>query len=281
MNTLLKKLFCHATDELDVDWPSLVADQACTYLGRTCLKVRKSQPDVAIGSCVVAQSARNAAPVVVCPYRFLERGQIFLDCLHLLTIHEPGNELHRVPEIEIPGGNVDYFLVSVRSGEVVDFVGVELQAVDTTGSVWPARQQFLQEGELPTHDAASARHQFGINWKMTAKTTLVQLHHKVQTFEHLGKHLVLVLQDSLMNYMRGTFNFEHIHDARLGHSLHFHQYALEQQQQMYRLMLSGRYGTDARGIAQALDLQMDANVELDVITAQVQRKLSAKTRLTL
>lgn len=32
---------------------------------------------------------------------------------------------------------------------------------------------------------------------MTAKTTLVQMHHKIQTFEHVNKRLVLVTQDGL------------------------------------------------------------------------------------
>jgi hypothetical protein len=48
---------------------------------------------------------------VICPYRFLERRVIFADCLGLIR-HEAGDELHVVPEISIPGGSVDYFLVS-------------------------------------------------------------------------------------------------------------------------------------------------------------------------
>ena len=58
-----------------------------------------------------------------------------MDCLQLLTLHEPGNELHVVSEINLPGGSVDYFLVSAARGKVRDFVGVELQALDTTGTV--------------------------------------------------------------------------------------------------------------------------------------------------
>src|SRR5436190_37671 len=33
------------------------------------------------------------------PNRLLERKQVFTDCLHLLTTHEPGNEIHVVPEV--------------------------------------------------------------------------------------------------------------------------------------------------------------------------------------
>lgn len=41
-----------------------------------------------------------------------------------------------------------------------------------------------------------------MNWKMTAKTILVQLHHKIDTFESISKHLVLVVQDYLLDYMK-------------------------------------------------------------------------------
>lgn len=85
--------------------------------------------------------------MVICPFRLLERRKIFVDCLHLLS-HEPGHELHVVPEVAVPGGSVDYFLTSVDAGKVVDFVGVELQTMDTTGSVWPAREKWSLHPQL-------------------------------------------------------------------------------------------------------------------------------------
>ena len=38
--------------------------------------------------------------------------------------------------------------------------------------------------QVKPKDADSTK-KFGINWKMTSKTILVQLHHKISTFEHL------------------------------------------------------------------------------------------------
>ena len=76
-------------------------------------------------------------PVMICPFRLLERSQVFMDCVHLLTLHEPGNELRIVPEVAVPGGSIDYCLVSVRRGKPRDFVGIELQTMDSTGTVWP------------------------------------------------------------------------------------------------------------------------------------------------
>jgi hypothetical protein len=113
------------------------------YLNKKCYKIRKSDPDIAIGSCTVLYG-RELEPVIICPTRLIERRQIFTDCFHLLTTHEPGNELHIVSEVSIPGGSVDYFLVSAKDGKVKDFVGIELQTLDTTGTVWPERQRLLQ-----------------------------------------------------------------------------------------------------------------------------------------
>jgi hypothetical protein len=93
----------------------------------------------------------------------LERKQIFIDCLHLLTTHEPGNELHIVSEISVPGGSVDYFLVSVHDRKVKDFVGIELQTLDTTGTVWPFRQRFLKAKGMEVHpNDSESKRSFGM-----------------------------------------------------------------------------------------------------------------------
>ena len=129
------ELFGESTTKA-VDWRKVVERQQCPFLERRCMKVRKSAPEISIGTCSVSHR-RGKRPMVICPFRLLERNKVFVDCLHLLA-HEPGHDLHVVPEVAVPGGYVDYFLTSVDVDKVVDFVGVELQAMDTTGSVWPA-----------------------------------------------------------------------------------------------------------------------------------------------
>lgn len=44
-----------------------------------------------------------------------------------------------------------------------------------------------------------------MNRKATAKTTFVQRHHKVRTFENLSRHLVLVVQNVLMDCVGRAF----------------------------------------------------------------------------
>jgi hypothetical protein len=221
--------------------------------------------------------------VMICPFRLLERNQIFLDCIHLLTLHEPGNELHIVPELNVPGGSIDYCLVSVRAGKPVDFVGIELQTLDTTGTLRPERQRFAHQHRVSVKDSdRTSTKPFGLNWKMTAKTILVQLHHKIQTFEHVSKHLVLVAQDYLIAYMKKEFTFDHLEAARLGDPMHFHSYSLDENEDgSLRLQLGERLSTDGEGIAKCLGLQGEANVELEEILKQLEAKISARTLMSM
>jgi len=283
MRNKVAELFGHAAKvDSALNWAEVVSGQQCPYLGRKCWKTRKSRPEISIGTCTV-RYGREDESVIICPTRLLERRQVFTDCLHLLTLHEPGNELHVVGEISIPGGNVDYFLLSAKARKVMDFVGIEFQTLDTTGTVWPERQRFLALAgvKVPKKDVENPK-TFGMNWKMTAKTILVQLHHKIETFEHIHKHLVLVVQDRLLEYMRREFSFKHLEStARLGDPMHIHGYGLAPDDIDLCLVLRERVSTDAAGIATCLGLQASANVELEMIIKVLESKISDKTLMRL
>jgi Restriction endonuclease NotI len=273
------ELFGQSVAKSGVNWQEVVTGQQCVYANKKCYKIRKSDPDTAIGSCTVLYG-RELEPVIICPTRLIERRQIFTDCFHLLTTHEPGNELHIVSEVSIPGGSVDYFLVSAKDGKVKDFVGIELQTLDTTGTVWPERQRLLKALGVPRgDDSEDSNKSFGMNWKMTAKTILVQMHHKIHTFEHVNKKLVLVVQDKLLNYMSREFKFDHLRNpASIGDSMHFHAYRMNvQADKSYKLTMQSRLSTDADGIGLCLGLQAEARVELEQIIQALQAKISAST----
>lgn len=67
---------------------------------------------------------------------------------------------------------------------------------------------------------------------MTAKTILVQLHHKVQTFERINKHIVLAVQDVFMEYVQREFSFGHIQQANSRDPMQIHTYRLDQENLM-------------------------------------------------
>lgn len=276
------ELFGHSAVEPGQNWKAIVKKQQCPFLGKRCYKVRKSDPSISIGTCTVLYG-RSAEPIMICPTRLIDRRQIFVDCIHLLSLHEPGNELHIVSEVSIPGGTVDYFLVSARNGKARHFIGIELQTLDTTGTVWPERQRLLKQLGVKRADVAEKSDKpFGMNWKMTAKTILVQMHHKIQTFEHVNKKLVLVTQDVLLDYMTNEFSFAHLSNPpRSGDPMHFHAYRMAQQEdKTYKLTLEKLLSTDAAGIATCLGLQAEARVELEEMVAALEAKISSQTAFT-
>ena len=264
-----------------LSWDEVVRDQQCPFLSRKCVKVRKSQPDIAIGTCAV-RYGRRLQPLVICPHRLVQNSTVFVDCIHLLTRHRPGNQFHLLPEMRIPGGSVDYFLVSTHNRRVSDFVAIELQALDTTGTVWPERQRFVRSAGVDTVDSEHlSNKRFGINWKMTAKTILVQLHHKVESLESINKHLVLVVQDAFLEYIQSEFEFDHVQSASPDDTLQFHAYEFETTSSGNRLQLAERLSTDSKGVEKGLGLQTSPNVELDDIVSAIERRLSDDTVLNV
>lgn len=134
---------------------------------------------------------------------------------------------------------------------------------------------------MDADDVASDKN-FGMNWKMTSKTALIQLHHEIETLESINKHLVLVLQDHLMEYMQREFRFDHLENARLGNSMHIHTYELTQAKRgSFRIALASRYSTDADGIALSLGLGVSPKVELQEIIAILEQEISEDTLLRL
>jgi len=262
-----------------LDFKGAMESQICPYTQRVCTKMRKSDPGIKIGTCSVRYQGQD---IIICPFRLLEHNQIFIDCLHLLTMHEPGNELYLVPEVQIPGGHVDYFLVSAKDRKVKDFIGIELQTMDTTGTVWPERQKFLNEQGIEVDQTdLHGKKPFGMNWKMTLKTILVQMHHKSETFEHLNKHLVLIIQKPLYEHMRSDFNFDGIEGVRLGDPIHIHSYNFEQTGSRLCLSLHTRVSTDSAGIANCLGLNAESKVEMQDLIRILEPKLIEANRLRI
>jgi len=278
------ELYTHAAEEglSSEQWWEILTSERCRYLDKKCDKIRKSRPDLSIGTCIVGF---KGCPTIICPHRFLQRRQIFIDALHLLKNHVPGNQLHVVPEIEVPGGSVDYFVASTSRDGVKDYVAVEIQTLDTTGTVWPSRQQFVSdilgipvvEGSLPESGRS-----YGMNWKMTAKTILVQIHHKLETLELLNKKMVLVLQDVFYEYLIREFSASNLREADLGDAAHFHVYSVGKEGNgAFSIELAARQSTTTIGIEQMLGLRRSAHIPEEDLLARIQAKISDTTLLKI
>jgi len=251
------------------DWEKILTKQHCPFLSRRCLKQRKSDPKQTIGACTVGYQGK---PLIICPKRFLEGQQIFLDSAKLLTARDA--QFFVVPEVTMPGGSVDYFLVAVFEDQVVDYLGLEIQSLDTTGSgsIWNARED-LYSGNL------QQKYQYGINWKMSAKTILIQMYHKSGSFESLGKKLVLVLQQQFWDYVSRQFQTAHFHDAKAEDSVHVHIYTCIELDREFRLVLLDRKSTNTSGVEYMLRLGTGAGISEQEVIERIKAKLPGAIQL--
>jgi hypothetical protein len=156
----------------------------------------------------------------------------------------------------------------MRGDQVVDYLGLEIQSLDTTGSggIWNARED-LYGGNL------QEQYPYGINWKMSAKTILVQMHHKAESFEALGKKLVLVLQQPFFDYVSREFQATHLQTARPEDSVHFHVYDCVELNRKVRLRLLDRKSTNVLGIERMLKLGKGAGISEQEVIRRIKAKL--------
>ena len=241
---------------------AIMAEQ-CPFIDARCIKQRKSDSSQTIGTCIAGY---QGVPLIICPKRFLQGHQIFLDCIRFL----PRNGRYFVvPEVAVPGGNVDYFLVAQsETGDILDYVGIEIQSLDTTatGGLWEARVDAVK-------DTLKDNYNFGINWKMSAKTILIQMAHKAPTFEALGKKLVLVVQTEFMTYMEREFRSGHLRSADSTDAVQFHSYDCVYLGNALSIVQGTAKSTSAQGVDQMLGLGKENLIAEEVMIAALKAKM--------
>src|SRR5947209_13416994 len=113
MSNSILELFTISTKSQEVAWEQIVNKQYCSYLDKRCVKVRKSRPEISIGTCSVRHGGKNPKEIVICTHRFLEKNQIFMDCREILTRYQKGNETDKHSAESIPSRNISYHSASV------------------------------------------------------------------------------------------------------------------------------------------------------------------------
>lgn len=251
------------TDPVSSGLRSGLQREECPFLHRRCIKQRKSDNKQTIGACIVGY--KNQSSLVICPHRFLQSHTIFLDCISLL---EAKGRYFVVPEIAIPGGSVDYFLLVKRGGEIVDYLGIEIQSLDTTGSggIWSARED-VRQGRL------SKSYSYGINWKMSAKTILIQMSHKAGTFEDLGKKLVLVVQDEFLEYIKRNFAAGHLRRADDSDPVRIHGYECVAFGDALSITQKRAMSTSASGVDKMLKLGASHSVSDEEMKKKIESRM--------
>lgn len=279
--TKVSELFGYSVEE-EKDWALLVREQQCPYTESKCSKTRKGDSSFSIGTCTMKYGDND---VMICPTRLLQNNTVFNDITRLI---EPNDRHHRyyiTSEVRIAGGNVDYFLVSKSiEGEILDFVGIEFQTLDTTGTVMPERERFLaSKGSHHNPNEILKRATFGMNWKMTAKTILVQILHKIKTFDDINKKLVLVVQDPLLAYMETEFDFSSFSTSpSLDNNFYIFSYSLNENENCGKeLNLSKITSTNKVGVEKSMSRLDQTIVEEKTILDALIRKMNNGDSRTL
>lgn len=164
----------------------------CPFLGTKCTKSGKlsSEP------YPVCSVRRNDVRICVCPKRFHQ-----VDFLKDVIKHCWSSKLPLSPkiarEVTMTGfGTVDYVIADVGEDSTIsEFLSVELQAVDTTGTVSDAYQA-LRSGEQ-----MDGKVPYGINWGNVYKRYVTQLIRKGYFHHHWKSKIVAVMQDVVYQYV--------------------------------------------------------------------------------
>lgn len=184
------ELFGYAPEDTSAHAAGVRASSNCPFVGGRCIKQFKS--GLVSGACTLKPT--NSEPVICCPNRmYAEDYKVLLDVA--LDAFGTGMRLCRAPshaagdgrdvvvfgkhwgkELRLPsrlsGGGyfVDWILARLdATRSLAEFVAIELQTMDTTGSYEAQVHRFLRTGtELPDK-------QSNINWENVSKRILPQI----------------------------------------------------------------------------------------------------------
>lgn len=180
-------------------------DFLCPFIRSRCTKRSTQLPEEPYPICSLWRGRDNAPDrdlIFVCPKRFYA-----VDFLTDVVKHcwpgEPPKNPQVAPEVKMSGfGNVDFVIADVKpDGEIEQFLSVELQAIDITGSVFKAYQALKNNEDLET------RPTYGFNWDNVYKRYITQLIRKGYFHHHWKSKIVAVIPDQVYQYITERADF--------------------------------------------------------------------------
>lgn len=218
----------------------------CPFLHTTCIKRSTLLPGQSYPVCTIR--TRREGYVCVCPQRF--KGVDFLgDVVDRCWPGKPPKNPQIAPEVTMKGfGNVDFVIADLRpDGKIDQFLSVELQAIDITGSVMKAYAALLKRHDLQKKPT------YGLNWDNVYKRFVTQLIRKGYFHHHWGTKIVAVIQDVVYDYIRKRFEFMCSSDVKSGTTnIIFVTYKYEHARGRQRLVLDKVEGTSHSNLQQAV-----------------------------
>jgi hypothetical protein len=183
-----------------------ITDFLCPHVDRRCPKrstANKTEPYPVCSLYKIGRSKNldTTKPICVCPKRFYEADFLKDVVTHCWPGTPPAKPLI-ANEVKMKGfGNVDFVIADEAGGKIRQFLSVELQAIDITGSARDAYQALRAGKQL------QKRPTYNFNWDNVYKRYITQLIRKGYFHHHWGTKIVAVIQDEVYNYICEKFHF--------------------------------------------------------------------------
>lgn len=251
------------------------ADFECPFIKSRCPKRSTQLPDEPYPVCTLwRRSTGDPDPgrdlIFVCPKRFYAVDFLTEVIEHCWPGEKPKNP-RVAPEVKMAGfGNVDFVIADVQDdGEVEQFLSVELQAIDITGSVFPAYQALRAGADL------ERRPTYGLNWDNVYKRYVTQLIRKGYFHHHWKSKIVAVIPEQVYQYITSRADFIRSADVKSAQvNIIFMTYRLESDPTRpgeFRPALVTVEGTSHSSLQNAI-LYKEAP-QRDAFTTQIKRSL--------
>jgi hypothetical protein len=252
-----------------------VSDFICPYINTRCPKRSTQLRNEPYPVCSLWRGTDGADDpeknlIFVCPKRFYAVDFLTEVIKHCWAGEKPRNPMV-APEVKMEGfGNVDFVIADVaEDGEVNQFLSVELQAIDITGSAFESYQALRAGVNLEKRPA------YGFNWDNVYKRYITQLIRKGYFHHHWKSKIVAVIPEQVYQYIKERADFIRSTDVKSPQvNIIFMTYCLEQDPARageYRPRLVTVEGTSHSSLQNAI-LYKEAP-QKEAFTTQIKRSL--------
>lgn len=248
----------------------------CPFIKTRCVKRSQNLPNnEPYPVCTLWKNGPATDPdedlIFVCPKRFYAVDFLTEVIEHCWPGDKPNNpQIAR--EVKMAGfGNVDFVIADVKNDNEIDqFLSVELQAIDITGSAFPAYQALRAGQDL------AQRPTMGFNWDNVYKRYVTQLIRKGYFHHHWKSKIVAVIPEQVYRYILGRAAFMKTADVKNDPQVNiiFMTYKLEKDPSRlgeYRPRLVTVEGTSHTNLQNAILYKEPP--QRDAFTAQIKNSL--------
>lgn len=182
-------------------------DNLCPFINSTCIK-RSQKIAGPYPVCSIYKGGKGGVLgdlVCVCPKRFFQ-AELIDDVIKHCWPEKKKEDLHIAYEVKMKGfGQVDFVLADLDTKRrIKDFLSVELQAIDITGSCETAYSAVVNSRVLDKKPS------YGFNYANVRKRYISQLIAKGFFHHHWKTRIIAVIQDHLYTQFRTFLNFDEL-----------------------------------------------------------------------